>query len=253
MKVVACVKTAAGSALSTGDAFDRAGRVGPAVLAGHDRHAVEEALRLVESAGDGEAVVLAVGSAECVGAVKEALAMGCHRAVIVSDPHWHELDLLAASRLVAGALRREAPDMALHAPWSGDIDGSLLWSMVAQRLGVPTLSQARTLSVADGFATASRQVEGGDITVTASLPCLVDVTEAINKPRYASLKSKQAAKNKPLELLTSADIDPEMNRATGIQVTARESAPVRRRPEVVKFDSTTAKLFAAFLEQRGLL
>jgi electron transfer flavoprotein beta subunit len=254
MKIVVCVKTATGAAVNATDAFQRAGRVGPAVLGPADAHAVEAALQLVERQGKGEIVIAAVAPAECLGAVREALALGAHRGVLLSDPLLDRADLLAMSRALAALLRREAADLYLACPWSGDIDGSLLWAATAERLDLPVLGQARTMTVADDTVTIERQIEAGDLTLAAPLPCLVDITETINKPRYPTLKGRQAAKSKRIDILRLADlgIAPDMV-VPGTEIVAQRPPPARRRPRVIDDPDTAPDEILAFLDARGLL
>lgn len=254
MKIVVCVKTATGAAVNATDAFRRAGRVGPAVLGPADAHAVEAALQLVERHGPGEIVIAAVAPAECLGTVREALALGAHRGVLLSDPLLEHADLLAVSRALAALLRREAADLYLACPWSGDIDGTLLWAATAERMGLPVLSQARSMTLADGTMTIERQIEAGDLTVSASLPTLVDITETVNKPRYPTLKGRQAAKSKQVDILRLADlgVTPDLV-APGIKIMALRPPPARRWPVVIDDADRAPAEIMAFLEARDLL
>jgi electron transfer flavoprotein beta subunit len=256
MKVVVCVKTATGAAVSAEDGFQRGGRVGAAVLGPSDAHAVEEALRIVERVG-GEIVVVGIAPAEALGAVREALALGAARAVLLADPALDRSDLLAISRALAALLRRESADLYLACSWPGDIDGAMLWAAVGERLGLPVLTQARSLSVADGHAATQRQIEAGDLSLTAPLPCIVEVTEAINKPRYPTLKGKMAAKTKPVQLVRLADIGvraDEVGAAGAGTVVVRLGKPASRRDPVVVDDAVRApERIVTFLEARRLI
>lgn len=253
MKVVVCVKTATGAAIDAEDAFQRGGRVGPAVLGPSDAHAVEEALKIVEPAG-GEVVVVAVAPAEALGAVREALALGAHRAVMLSDPALQTADLLAVSRALAALLKSEPADLYLACWWSGDVDGTMLWGAAGERLQLPVLAQARSLCLADGKVTTERQAESGDLTMTAPLPCLVEVTETINKPRYPTLKGKQAAKSKPIRMLRLADLGLSAAEiGAGTAITRLSQALSRRQPLVIDDANQVAERVLAFLADRNLL
>ncbi len=203
MNIVVCVKTASGGAVSAEDAFQRGGRVSAGLLAPHDAHAVEAALRLAEAAG-GEVIVVAVAPAEALGAVREALALGASRGVILSDPALAGADVMATGRALAELLAAQAFDLAMTCSWSGDVDGTLLWAAAARHLDLPVLTQAGALTVEAGEATTRRQTETGDVTCAAALPCLVEVTETINKPRYPTMKGKLAAKGKPIKVIDLA-------------------------------------------------
>lgn len=254
MKVVVCVKTSAGAAVSPADAFQRGGRVGMTVLPPFDTHAVEEALRIVEKAGSGEVVVVSVAPAETLGAIREALALGAHRGVMLSDPALAGSDVLAVSRALAALLARERADLYLTCSWSGDIDGTILWVAAAERLKLPALTQARSLYFAENEAVTTRQSEGGDVTMAAALPCMVEVTETINKPRYPTIKGKLAAKSKPIAILRLADLGLSVATATsGSNLVRLRKQPQRRQPIVIDDKVRAPQQIVEFLETRNLI
>ncbi len=254
MKIVVCVKTSAGAAVSSADAFQRGGRVGVTVLPPFDAHAVEEALRIVEKAGTGEVVVAAVAPSEALGAVREALALGAHRGVMLSDPALAASDVLAMSRALAALLARESADLYLTCSWSGDIDGTILWVATAERLRLPVLTQARSLNFADDEAVTTRQSEAGDVTMAAALPCMVEVTETINKPRYPTIKGKLAAKSKPIAIYRLADIGLSIEAAiSGSNLVKVGRQPQRRQPVVIDSKDKAPQQIVDFLDARGLI
>src|SRR5215208_4830652 len=190
MKFAVCVKAVPDAA--TGRRLDpatkRLDRSADLTLSDFDTHAVEEALRLKESGDDGEVVIVSVGPEKAMDALRKALAMGADRAVLVSDEALVGADLVGTSKALAGALERESADLALFGQQSADGDGACLWAAVAERLRQPTISQVSELKVADGSVTGKRQTEFGYDTIRAALPAVVAVTDAINVPRYPSLK-----------------------------------------------------------------
>src|SRR5581483_8547809 len=106
---------------------------------------------------------------------------------------------------LAAALEREAADLVLFGQASRDADGSVLWAAVADRLRRPLVSQVAELTVAGGELTGKRQTEFGYDVIAAPLPAVVAVSDAINEPRYPSLKGIMGAKSKPTETLALAD------------------------------------------------
>ncbi len=253
MKVVVLIKTATGGAVDAEDAFTRAARTAPGVIGPADAHALEEAIRLRENGLAHEAVCIALApSSEVLGALREALAMGIDRAVLIADPAMEGADLLARSALVAAALSSEPADLYLNCTWSGDVDGTLLWAAVAERLGHPVMTQARHLSLAAESVTIERQVETGNVTLKADLPCLVEVTDTINKPRRASMKGRTAARAKPLAVLSLADLEaaPAKN---GTRIVALQSTPPTRTPTLLEGPAATAENLVSFLETHGFL
>src|SRR5205085_12517076 len=122
-------------------------------------------------------------------------------------------DLVATSYVLARALEREAPDLVLFGQQANDADGAVLWAAVAERLGRPVVSQAAELELADGKVVVKRQTEFGYDRIALPLPAVVAVSDAINEPRYPSLKGIMGAKKKPQDQLTLAELGVEADRA----------------------------------------
>src|SRR5204863_4877972 len=155
---------------------------------------------------DGEVVLVSMGPAGALDSLRKALAMGADRAVLVSDEAAAGSDLVATSRVLAAALEREEADLVLFGQQASDADGAVLWAAVAERLGRPLVSQAMELSVDAGSVRVKRQTEFGYDTIEAPLPAVVSVSDAINEPRYPSLKGIMGAKKKPQEVLSLAEL-----------------------------------------------
>ncbi len=169
-------------------------------------HAVEEALRIKE-AGEGEVVLVTLGPAKATESLRRALAMGADRSVLVSDEAAQGSDLVATSRILAAALEREGADLVLFGQQSSDSDGAVLWSAVADRLRLPVISQVAELEVSDGKVKAKRQTEFGYDVIEAPTPVVIAVSDAINEPRFPSLKGIMGAKSKPQETLSTGDLE----------------------------------------------
>jgi len=208
MKIAVCVKAvpdaAGGRRIDEGT--KRLDRSGELVLSDFDSHAVEEALRVREAAGEGEVVVVSLGPERAGDAVRKTLAMGADRSVLVSDDAFAGADLVVTARALAGALEREAPDLVLFGQQSADGDGACLWAAVGELLRRPAISQVSELQVGPGAVTGKRQTEFGYERVRAPLPAVVAVSDAINEPRYPSLKGIMGAKAKPQETLAAGDV-----------------------------------------------
>jgi len=170
-----------------------------------DKNAVEEALRAKESR-DGEVVVISMGPEDAADSLRAALAMGADRAVLVSDPAAAGSDLVATSKVLAKALEREQPDLVLFGQQASDGVGGVLWQAVSERLRLPFVSQVTELAIDGARIRVTRQSEFGDDLVEVGLPAVVSVSDAINEPRYASLKGQMAAKKKTLEVLGLAEL-----------------------------------------------
>ncbi len=200
-----------------------------------DLSALEEALRLVEAQG-GEVVVVSMGPERAAGSLRKALAMGADRSILVSDEAAAGSDAVATSRVLAKALEGVGADLVLFGQQAADSDGAVLWACVAERLQLPVVSQAASLEVAGGSVRAKRQTEYGYDVIEAPLPCLVAVSDAINEPRYPSLKGIMGAKKKPQETLTLDALGvPAVGRGGGrlgnVGARAPLAAPEGREPD----------------------
>jgi electron transfer flavoprotein beta subunit len=173
-----------------------------------DEYALEEALRLQEAHG-GEVTVLTMGPERATESIRKALSMGPDGAVHVVDGALSGTDALGTSKVLAAALTRLSPDLVLCGAESTDARGQVLPHMLAERLGLAALTGARKLTVEGGQLTAERQTEEGYEVVTAATPAIVSVWDTINEPRYPSFKGIMAAKKKPVETLTLADLGVE--------------------------------------------
>src|SRR5918998_3961842 len=181
-------------------------RSGEAALNPFDVHAVEEALRVKDSSGEGEVVAVSLGPTNAMESLRKALAMGVDRAVLVSDEAAVGSDLVATAYALAKALEREDAELVLFGQQANDSDGAVLWAAVADRLRRPVISQVAELTLADAKVRGKRQTEFGYDVIEAPLPAVVAVSDAINEPRYPSLKGIMGAKRKPAEELTLAEL-----------------------------------------------
>jgi electron transfer flavoprotein beta subunit len=177
--------------------------------------------------------------------------------VLVSDDGIAGSDLVATSRVLAKALEREGADLVLFGQQGADSDGAVLWAAVADRLRLPLISQAASLEVTGGKARVKRQTEYGYEVIEATLPCVVAVSDAINEPRYPSLKGIMGAKKKPQDTLSLADLglgaDSAGARGSGTTVVALSPPPPRGDSEIIEGDGAAAERVADYLSQRKLL
>ena len=237
-------------------ATNRLDRSGEGALNTTDVNAVEEALRIKEAQG-GEVVVASLGPAKAVDSLRKALAMGADRALLVADDAAAGSDLVATSYVLAKALERENADLILFGQQSSDSDGAVLWAAVADRLRRPVISQVAELGVEGSSLTGKRQTEFGYDVIAAPLPAVVAVSDAINEPRYPSLKGIMGAKSKPTETLTLAEIDAEAARAggEGSRTTVIALGPPPSKGDQIKIedDGSAAERLADWLAEKKLL
>ena len=205
MKIAVCVKHVPEGAGRLDPGSKRLDRSGEGALNHFDANAVEEALRL-KGDSDTEVVVLSLGPEKAADSLRKALAMGADRAVLVTDPGAAGSDLVATSKILAKALEREGADLVLFGQQASDADGAVLWAAIAERLRRPVVSQAAELTVDGGSLRVKRQTEFGYDVIEAPLPAVVAVSDAINEPRYPSLKGIMGAKKKPFDTLSLADL-----------------------------------------------
>jgi electron transfer flavoprotein beta subunit len=258
MKIAVCVKQVPEAAhLRIDPGSKRLDRAGEGALNAFDANAVEEALRLKDATGDGEVVVVSLGPAKAQDALRKALAMGADRAVLVSDDAAAGSDLIATSYALAKALERESPDLVLFGQQAGDSDGAVLWGAVAERLRRPVVSQAAELSHADGKLTVKRQTEFGYDVIEAPLPAVVAVSDAINEPRYPSLKGIMGAKSKPQETLSLGELGVEPDRAgeegSKTEVYELGDPPARGDSRKIEDDGNGAERIVEFLVEKRLV
>jgi electron transfer flavoprotein beta subunit len=253
MKIAVCVKAvpdaAAGRRLDP--ATKRLDRSVELAISDFDTYAVEEALRLKEAAGEGEVVVVSMGPERALDALRKALAMGADRAVLVTDSALEGADLLATTSSLAGALEKESADLVLFGQQSADGGGAVLWAAVAEKLRQPVISQASELTVDDGSVTGKRQTEFGYDTIRAPLPAIVAVSDAINTPRYPSLKGIMGAKKKPQETLSADDVGGAVD--VGTSVVALNPPPARGEARKIEDDGSAAEKIVEFLAEKRLV
>jgi electron transfer flavoprotein beta subunit len=205
MKIAVCVKHVPVGHLHIRPDTKRLDRSGPGELNDVDKNAIEEALRLRADA-ETEVVVISVGPEQAIESLRTALALGADRAVLVCDPAASGSDLIATSKVLAKALDRENADLVLFGQQTSDGGGALLWAAVAEQLRLPCISQVTRLEMQDGAIKVSRETEFGDDVIEARLPTLVATSDAINEPRYTSLKGMMGAKKKPVDVLALPDL-----------------------------------------------
>ena len=259
MKVLVCVKEVpdASAPKRIDPQTFRLDRSVPGALNEFDTHALEEALRIGEREGDGEVVTLLMGPPKAADSLRKALAVGADRAVHVADDTLAGSDLVATSRALAKAIERESPDLVVFGQQAADSDGAVLWAAVADRLRLPVISQAASLELSDGKAKVKRQTEYGYDVIEAPLPCVVAVSDAINEPRYPSLKGIMGAKKKPQDTVTSPDLGlgPDEIGETGsrTEVYAVGEPPSRGESRRIEDNGDAAEAILEYLSERKLI
>src|SRR5580658_8254002 len=239
MNIAVCVKqvpdTASPGTLDPNThTLDRAGKL---MLDPSDEYGVEMALQLVATAGGGQVTLVSMAPHGEVSGLRTALAMGADKAILVSDDHLQGSDALGTAKVLAAALRRVEADLILAATESTDGYTGTLPVQVAELLGLPSITFAKRVRVEAQKVLVDRQTESGYDEVECPLPALVTVTAGVVEPRYPSFKGIMAAKSKPVDNLTVADlgIDASLVGATGAgeEITDVSDAESRGAGEIV--------------------
>ncbi len=228
MKIAVCIKRVPDTETrikisADGKSIDESGV--KFVINPFDEYAVEEALKLREQA-DGEVVAVCLGSDASQETIRTALAMGADRGVLIKAEHVPE-DPLVVARALAAELEQGGYDLILFGKLSIDNYDQAVGTMVAELLGLPSVSAITRLEVTDNRATAQREVEGGLEVIEFSLPAIVTAEKGLNEPRYPALRGIMLAKKKPLDIK-----DVELD-AGGIEILGLSLPPDRKDGRIV--------------------
>ncbi len=253
MNVIVCAKQipdpAVPGALDPADNTLR--RDGKFLLDESDMYGVEMALQLVDAAGGGEVSLVSMAPNGEVSGLRTALAMGAARAVLVSDPALAGSDALTTAKILAAAAQRlGGADLIIAGTESTDGYTGTVPEQIAEVLGLPSVTFAKSVTVADGALRVNRQTEDGYDEVTSPLPAVISVTAGVVEPRYPSFKGIMAAKSKPVDIVTAADlgVTPVGWAGAGQQVVEVVSAPERAAGEIIEDDGEAHTRIVEFLD-----
>ena len=249
MKIIVCVKRVpdTGTRIRIGDdgrSIDPGGV--KYVTNPYDEFATEAALRTRDEAGAGEVTALAFGGEESQEVLRNALAVGADRAVLLEGAA--DMDGLATARALASEVESADADLVLLGVKAVDDDQQQVGPMLATLLGRPCATQVSEFQVDEGTITARREVEGGVQTVRLPLPAVLTITKGVYEPRYASLKGIMAAKKKPLEVKEGLAV------ASRLAVESLELPPERQGGRVVgEGPDAAAELVRLLREEANVL
>ncbi len=251
MNVVVCVKQIPDPAAPQSlDAEHRLNRSGKLILDEADSYGVEVALQLVEARGEGEVSLVSMGDATDVTGIRSALAMGAMRATVVADPLLRGADALTTAKVLAAAISRDVPDLILCATESSDGYTGTLPVQLAQLLDWPALTFATSVTVEGDTVVVHRQTEAGFDEVAAQLPAVVTVTAGVVEPRYATFKGIMAAKSRPVNVVSVADLGLDASALDPRQdVVAVEMSAIKSAGEKYVDEGDAAARIVTFLEQ----
>jgi electron transfer flavoprotein beta subunit len=239
----------------------RLDRSGERNLNPFDTHAIEAAMQLKEGGQIevDEVVAVTMGPESAQRALHKAVSLGADRSVHLSDAALAGSDVNGTGYALARVLEGEQPDLVLLGQQSDDGECYTVGAVVADHLRMPSLTQVIKLDVEDGGLRCERQAEYGYDTVRVELPAVISVGDAINEPRYPSLKAIMGARKKPLESKAAADagIEPERVGLDNARARCTEfrEPPAKAAGEIIEDEDTneTVERIVAWLEERKLL
>jgi electron transfer flavoprotein beta subunit len=239
----------------------RLDRSGEKNLNPFDTHGIEAAMQIRE--GDGaeveEIVAVTMGPETAVRALHKAVALGADRSVHLADDALAGSDVCATGYALAKVLEAEQPDLVLLGQQSDDGECYTIGAVVADHLKMPSLTQVIKIEIEDGTLVCERQAEYGYDTVEVALPAVISVGDAINEPRYPSLKAIMGAKKKPLDGKAAADVGIDAGEVgeagSKTQVLAINPPPAKEAGEVFEDEDTgeTVEKIVAWLDERKLV
>ena len=203
----------------------------------YDEYAVEEALRIKEKVG-GEVTVVSLGGAQVQDAIRQALAMGADKGVLVQDPAMEGADHAGVAKVLAKAVSSQPFDLILCGWVAIDDNAAQVPSRVAEILGLPQVNMAVKVEVDGGRATVHREAEGATEVIEVPLPAVITAQKGLNEPRYPSMKGIMQAKKKPIKTMTLADLGlaPEEvgGQAAAVKVTSYSLPPARPAGKIIE-------------------
>ena len=253
MNVVVCVKQIPDPAepgkLEADNTLDRSGKL---ILDESDSYGVEMALQLADAAGGGEVTLVSMAPNGETAGLRTALAMGAAKAILVSDDALSGAGALDTAKVLAAAIKRAEPELVLAATESSDGYTGTVPEQVAALLGLPSVTFAKEIHLEGETVKVQRQTEAGYDEVEAPLPAVVSVTAGVVEPRYPSFKGIMAAKSKPVDTPSLADLGIDSSAVgsagAGQQIVSVEDAPAREAGEIVEDDGEGFQRIVGYLE-----
>ena len=263
MKIAVLVKEVPDAAVekridaSTG----RLDRSGEKNLNPYDTHAIEAAMQIKEGGvvPVEEVVAVTMGPESALRALHKAVSLGADRSLHLTDESLAGSDVAATGYALAKTLERESPDLVLLGQQSDDGECYTIGAVVADHLKMPSLTQVIEMDVDGDKLTCKRQAEYGYDTVEIQVPAVISVGDAINEPRYPSLKAIMGAKKKPLDTVSAGDVEIDASKVGGDNASAKwvgASLPPKKEPgQIIEDEDTndTVEKIVSWLDERKLI
>jgi electron transfer flavoprotein beta subunit len=239
----------------------RLDRSGEKNLNPFDTHAIEAAMQVKEGGKVEveEIIAVTMGPEGSHRALHKAVSLGADRSIQLTDDALAGSDVCATGYALAQVLKSESPDLVLLGQQSDDGECYTIGAVVADHLQMPSLTQVIGMEIEDGKLVCERQAEYGYDTVEVELPAVISVGDAINEPRYPSLKAIMGAKKKQLDKKAVGDADIDASKVgdegSRTAVLAINPPPQKEAGKVIEDEDTddTVQQIVAWLEERKLL
>jgi electron transfer flavoprotein beta subunit len=220
------------------------------VLDDTDRYGVEMGLQLAQ-ASEGSVTLISMGPTGNAQGIRQALAMGADKAVLVDDTGLRGVDALNTAKVLAAAIDREGFDIVIAGTESTDGYSGVVPQMIAEFLDAPALTYATSVEISDASVVIHRQTTDGYDVVEATMPAVVSVTAGVVEPRYPTFKGIMDAKKKPVDTVTVEDL--------GVDLTVDQSvpnitdAPERAAGRKIEDDGEAHQAIVDLLEARKVI
>jgi len=239
----------------------RLDRSGEKNLNPFDTHAIEAAMQIKEggTVQVDEVVAVTMGPESAQRALHKAVSLGADRSVQLTDDALAGSDVCASGYALAQVLQRESPDLVLLGQQSDDGECYTMGAVVADHLQMPSLTQVIKIDTQEGKLVCERQAEYGYDTVEVEMPAVISVGDAINEPRYPSLKAIMGAKKKPLDSKATGDVGIDAGQVgeggSKTKVLALNPPPAKEAGEIIEDEDTneTVEKIVAWLDERKLI
>ncbi|WP_353114205.1 electron transfer flavoprotein subunit beta/FixA family protein [Microbacterium sp.] len=228
-------------------------RGGEVVLDEITERALEVALSYADKNPGTEVVALSMSPESATASVRRALAIGAASAVHVVDEQLLGADLGLTAETLAAAIRRGEPDLVITGNLSTDGSGGMIPAMLAEHLGFAQATALSAVEIAETGITGTRAADAGTQQVTAPLPAVISITEALPDARFPNFKGIMAAKKKPLEVLSLADLGVSADPAAAprtIMTTVSEKPPRAAGVKIVDEGDAAAQLVEFLVQNR---
>ena len=220
------------------------------VLDDTDRYGVEVGLQIADQT-DGTVTLVSMGPSGNLNGIRQALAMGAHRAVIIDDPSLAGSDALTTAKILAAAIAAEDVDLVIAGTESTDGYSGVVPQQVAEILGMPSLTYAKKVEVDGSTVKIDRQTATGYESVETQTPAVISVTAGVVEPRYPTFKGIMEAKKKEVVEATAADLG--VTPSTGQKIVSVRPAPERSGGQIVTDEGEAHLAIIEILEQAKVI